>query len=116
MSVTKRKIMRVFKNSILKKIWIVSAISCVILYISVLIISGADSLYILMTPLFLPVFIISVGSFAFINWKKALIGLFAPIPIISYMIECFKGIFHAFRSLVALFKKNESRYKIYTKN
>ena len=99
--------MKVYKNSTLKKIWIVSAVLGVAGYIPVIILDGGESLYILMTPIMLPALIIGIGSFAFINWKKAIIGFIAPIPVISYIIEGFKGIFHAFRSLVALFKKKD---------
>lgn len=51
---------------------------------------------------------ISYMSLCFINWKKAIIGFVAPIPVLSYCIEGFKGIGYAFGALIALIRGKDS--------
>lgn len=51
---------------------------------------------------------ISFMSFFFINWKKAIIGMVAPIPVLSYCIACFKGLGYTFGALIALIRGKES--------
>ncbi len=50
---------------------------------------------------------ISFMSIFFINWKKALIGMIAPIPVLSYCIHCFKGLWKTFLALIALIRGKE---------
>lgn len=49
-----------------------------------------------------------VYSCFFIRWGKALSGILFPIPVVSYMLECFKGLIPAALSIVALIKGKET--------
>ncbi len=51
---------------------------------------------------------ISYMSFFYINWKKALIGMIAPIPVLSYCIACFKGLGYTFMALITLIKGKDN--------
>lgn len=52
------------------------------------------------------IFPIEVMGFL-LNWKKCLIGMIAPIPVISMIIEHVKGMIYAIKALIALIKKEE---------
>ena len=43
----------------------------------------------------------------FLNFKKIIIGMIAPIPIISWFIEGCKGIVYAIKALICIFKHQE---------
>lgn len=43
-----------------------------------------------------------------LNWKKILIGMIAPIPILSSMKQCyFNGIIYAVKALIVIIKKKD---------
>lgn len=49
----------------------------------------------------------SYMSWFYVHWKKAIIGMVAPIPVLSYTICMFKGMGFAFLALIALIKGEE---------
>ncbi len=42
-----------------------------------------------------------------INFKKILLGLITPIPILSYLIEWFKGMCYAVKAVIVIFKHKD---------
>lgn len=49
----------------------------------------------------------SYMSLFYVDWKKAIIGMVAPIPVLSYCICMFKGMGFAFLALISLIKGKE---------
>lgn len=43
-----------------------------------------------------------------LNFKKIMVGFIAPIPIISSLIEYFKGMFYAVKAFISILKKEET--------
>lgn len=39
-----------------------------------------------------------------LNWRKIFVGIIKPIPILSYFIQCFVGIFMAFKAFIWMLK------------
>lgn len=54
----------------------------------------------------IPLLILEYGGMI-INWKRVLKGIIAPIPILSMMIESFKGMFYMAKGLVVIAKKQD---------
>ncbi len=101
--------MRVFEYAKLKVIYIVCAVIAVVGYIPVMLFTGSGydlGFLIMATPVFLIAFYFAVLSVA-LNWKKQLIGIIAPIPVISSMIESFVGVWYAIKGLICLLKKQD---------
>ncbi len=48
----------------------------------------------------------SVFAMSF-NFGKMMLGLIAPIPILSYLIEIFKGWVYAIKALIVIFKNKD---------
>ena len=42
------------------------------------------------------------------TFKKSLIGMIAPIPVISGCIECFKALYYGIRAIIVIVKKQDS--------
>lgn len=97
------------KEQIIKQLIIsavLAAIACVVMLVSGLwdlsgMPIGGLLIAIPMAMICLP---ISFMSLIYMNWKKAIIGFIAPIPILSYWIEAFKGIFRAFGAIFSLIR------------
>ncbi len=101
--------MRVFEYAKLKVIYIVCAVIAVVGYIPVMLFAGSSydlGFLVMATPLFLIAFYLGIISFV-LNFKKTLIGIIAPIPILSSMIESFRGVWYAIKGLICLFKKQD---------
>lgn len=50
---------------------------------------------------------ISYMSIFYVDWKKAIIGMVAPIPVLSYCICMLKGLGFVFLALISLIKGKE---------
>ncbi len=110
----KKQKMKHYTNEKLKKIFIICGILGVITFIPLLILGSAEGdfgFYLLLTPLFLPCLIISYASLIFMNWKKAIIGVVFPIPVLSYMIETFKGVWKAIKAFIALIRRKDFSFE-----
>lgn len=55
--------------------------------------------------LFMP---FGIMSYFFMDWKKFLIGIIAPIPIISTFPPAFKALFYAFKAFISILKHEET--------
>lgn len=53
-----------------------------------------------------PIFAVCFLGMSF-NFKKILIGFIAPIPILSYCIECFKAIYYGIKAVIVIVKKQD---------
>lgn len=42
------------------------------------------------------------------TFKRSLIGMIAPIPVISGCIECFKALYYGIRAIIVIVKKQDS--------
>ena len=42
-----------------------------------------------------------------LNWKKILKGFIAPIPILSYFIQCFVSFWYAIKALISIIKHQD---------
>ena len=54
------------------------------------------------------IFPFSVMSF-FLNYKKIFIGLVRPVPILSYFLEWFKGLFWSFKAFFWMIKNGKKK-------
>lgn len=100
------------KKQIIKQI-IISAVIALITFIA-LMVSGlwsfSDSSIgytIIMAVAIFTLFPIGFMSFFYIDWKRAIIGMIAPIPVLSYVICCCKGMFFTFCALFSLIRGKE---------
>ena len=69
--------------------------------------SNAPIVNVLIMALGLPLLVLELCGI-FINWKKWLKGFIAPIPVLSAIIEGFKGIIYAAKGLVVIVKKQDA--------
>ncbi len=105
--------MKIYPYEKLKKIYIVCAIIGAIIAIPVIFFASSIGLdgkslvfFLFTTPLYYISFVLGFVAVIF-NWKKILIGMIAPIPLVSGLMENFKGVFYAIKGLVALFKHQD---------
>lgn len=88
-------------------------VSCVLGIISVIVIffTGGLNSYVGGVGIFMVIFALIVLPFEFwgmiLNWKKVLKGIIAPIPILSMVIESFKGMIYAVKGFLVIIKKEE---------
>lgn len=65
---------------------------------------GSTLIMLLVSIVLLPFFYMGF----FINWKKTLLGIIVPIPILSMLIEWFKGAFYGFKGFLVVVKKQDA--------
>ncbi len=116
-SAAKKKKMKVYTYEKLKKIYkvciIISAVIAVAMVIFMLLgptetLGGKTIVNMMITcPIMFFGLFISITECVFMNWKKMIIGIIAPIPMLSGMIECFKAAFYGLKGLVCLFKHQD---------
>lgn len=104
--------MRIVKRKALIKMYVVSLILGLISIVAILIIQSSSGnrsdlvQFVLMIPIAFIVFPIQFCGFI-LNWKKILKGFIAPIPVLSYFIQFFVGIWYAIKGLIAIFKHTD---------
>ncbi|MBQ6119038.1 MAG: hypothetical protein IJK98_07375 [Clostridia bacterium] len=88
-------------------------ISCVLSVASLIVMftvgsDGKDSVLYVILMVFFGIVVLPIGFTGFIlNIKKILIGLIAPIPVLSYLIENVKGFVYGVKALICIIKREE---------
>lgn len=106
--------MKVYSRKKLQTMFIVSVVLDIVQIIAMMIILGGFSAF--GESVFVSLFVF-VGGIVLLplvymslllNWKKILIGMIAPIPIISSMKQMyFNGIIYAVKALIVILKKKD---------
>lgn len=106
--------MKVYKRKTLITMFIVSAVLSVIQVIAMMIINGGlaafgDNLGVVLIILICGLALLPFVMMALLlNWKKILIGMIAPIPLLSSMKQWYiNGIIYAVKSLVVIVKNKD---------
>lgn len=103
--------MKKYSREQLKKRLIVSIVLGVIMTLALLIpamFSGSEQLWYaaIMIPAGLVLLPISILGMSF-NFGKIMLGIIAPIPVLSSVIESFKSIVYAIKGIIVLVKKQD---------
>lgn len=106
--------MKVYSRKKLQTMFIVSAVLDIIQIIAMMIMLGGLSAF---GESVFVAFFVFVGGIVLLplvymslllNWKKILIGMIAPIPIISFMKQWYiNGIVYAVKALIVIIKKKD---------
>lgn len=106
--------MKVYKRKTLITMFIVSVVLTVVYIVATMILGGGLSAFGDSIGMVLIILVCSVPLLPFVfmsfilNWKKILIGMIAPIPILSSMKQCyFNGIIYAVKALIVIIKKKD---------
>lgn len=86
--------------------YVISFVLSIAAAIFLLIVSDDKTEVAVLMPLIIIVFPVEICGMI-LNWKKVLKGLIAPIPIVSYILESFIGMWYAIKGLIAIFKKQD---------
>lgn len=101
------------KEQIIKQLIIgtvLSVIACIVMLASGIWESSGMPIggLLLMIPIAIVAFPIGFMEIFYVNWKKAIIGIIAPIPMLSFSIELFKGLGRAYCAVFALIRGKDS--------
>lgn len=106
--------MKVYSRKKLQTMFIVSVVLDVVQIIAMMIMLGGFSAFGESVAVALFVFVGGIVLLPFVymslllNWKKILIGMIAPIPIVSFMKQWYiNGIIYAVKAFIVILKKKD---------